>query len=829
MAFIARVLEIDGHIGGVGNSQDYTLADFGNETPKAAIVMWSNGSYDGSVTSNISSGVSFVDSLNKATSYIAADDNLGTTNTFRQTATLSEIVFTSGSGSALGSYGVDLINNGVTLTVTSTVNLSKKITCILLGGSDLLNARARVWDDVGNSVGSKQDISTTFQPNLIFMTTVGNSLSFASNAIWSFGAATSINQHVVRYTSSDNVATTIASSEIRNDAIVGQLYNDANSWIGSLESFNTDGITIYTNQGGGDDIVYYLALELSANVNFTLIETSIPTSGNFVVSGAGFKPDIALNVFSGPSSSRNTISTSGTITTSYVASDDVTTVSQSISDVDNVGTTDCKSLSSDKLKILGASGSTSVEGDFSSFDSDGANYTLTTNPANELLGWSLLMGDGTGGGPEEYTGTATSANTSATATSGTKSTQSNVTSINTASTVKTGMALMFGVALSASVAATTTAGFKTELGQGSGTATSVNTASTVTTGDKQALGTATSANTALTLTTGEKHGYGIADSANTSTTITTGQALLLGSGTANSINAAETTATGDKQALGTAASVNTSATTTSGLVSVEGGGSVASNNTATTTTTGYKSAAGLISSVNGYQITLNSNAIMQGTAVSNNTATTNVLGESENDSSGTAASVNASQSTVTALKTALDSIESANSTTTITTATTQRYGTIQSANISATIVTGVNTAAPVLVRSVSISRELPYISIVRAFDNGYDMIINKEMMKAYQNNDIDIRVTVTENGEPVTMGSITAAEYRLTSKDKSQTLVTKAINNGISKGSDQLVIRLAQADTQNLIDVYYHELQITSDGKHGTVFSEHINFEDTVI
>lgn len=105
------------------------------------------------------------------------------------------------------------------------------------------------------------------------------------------------------------------------------------------------------------------------------------------------------------------------------------------------------------------------------------------------------------------------------------------------------------------------------------------------------------------------------------------------------------------------------------------------------------------------------------------------------------------------------------------------------------------------------------------------------MNNAFQNNDIEIEITITDasTGAAISYGTITGATYVITTLDRVTTLTTKTVGSGVVVAGDKVVVTLDQADTIQLNTVYYHELQIVAGGKHSTVVSENITFNETVI
>jgi len=99
----------------------------------------------------------------------------------------------------------------------------------------------------------------------------------------------------------------------------------------------------------------------------------------------------------------------------------------------------------------------------------------------------------------------------------------------------------------------------------------------------------------------------------------------------------------------------------------------------------------------------------------------------------------------------------------------------------------------------------------------------------FQNNDVEIRVTITQNGESVDIGSISSATYKIFSSDKKTELVAKTLGAGIEKEITLVAITLDQSDTVDLNQEYYHELQVVSGGKVTTAFANRIKFNEALL
>lgn len=103
------------------------------------------------------------------------------------------------------------------------------------------------------------------------------------------------------------------------------------------------------------------------------------------------------------------------------------------------------------------------------------------------------------------------------------------------------------------------------------------------------------------------------------------------------------------------------------------------------------------------------------------------------------------------------------------------------------------------------------------------------MTTAYQNNDVDIVVTIYQDGAVLDLGTVSAASYKLMDRNKATEIASKALGSGIAISGSELTVSLTPSDTTALEGVYYHELQIVSLSNQLTVFAETITFIDTVI
>ena len=386
-----------------GDTQDVTIT--GDWTPKAAIFIHQGGASNNTISSGARFGIGFTDGTNQNATGFTSKDASGTTLTSRHESTDRCITSPTAAFPSGEDYGFAFnswINSGgltgVRLTISKAVGAGKYVTVVLLGGDDLSSAHAGHKDDLGSGT-SPVDINTVgFEPDVVFMTTVGGNSpppNALSQAIYTFGAALndgSATQRISAMSSVSAQSSSVVSGYIGNTKITGQQYNDAVSWLGTIGSFDSSGFSITPSASASSDIVYFLCLKFANNPGLALFDVSLPTSGNYAETTPGFEPIFGLiSSVVGPST-RNAVY-SGSVGYSVAAFDASTIAAQNATDKDAAGTTVSKSLSSDALRILDGDGSTiSVAASSYALDSSGWDFTLTTNPSSAVLGWGLAIG-----------------------------------------------------------------------------------------------------------------------------------------------------------------------------------------------------------------------------------------------------------------------------------------------------------------------------------------------------------------------------------------------------------------------------------------------------
>jgi len=386
-----------------GNTQDVTLSGFG--TPKAAIFIFSNGQVDGTPATDMRAGFGFTDGTRQYAIGLYDKDTLTRTGSSRgQTddAVIQLVGIDGSSATLLTKFGFNQwITDGVRLDIDVPAIDGRIVTVIFIGGTDVSNAYVNFKDDLGIWASAVDITDPGFEPDLVFIAGIGSSDAptiGATHAIASFGVAHNDGSDAQRgvFFSSQNAATTANNtSYISNQSAAAQAYNGSLTWRGTVGAFDSSGFSITPNSNARDDIVGYLALKFTNSPDISLFDMEWPTSGNYAETAPGFTPTFGMIMGVQGPTARNTVTTAGTYSVSVAAFDAASIETHSATSENSVSTTNANSLSSNQLRILDVAGSADlVLASSYAFDSDGWDFTLSTNPGAAVLGWGLAIGAG---------------------------------------------------------------------------------------------------------------------------------------------------------------------------------------------------------------------------------------------------------------------------------------------------------------------------------------------------------------------------------------------------------------------------------------------------
>lgn len=381
-------------LGTTTGNKDITISGFG--TPKAAMFIFSRGATDDTAyTGAARFGVGFTDGTTDYCFGVVSLDNSASGDSAREYyAGVIDEIWTNGA-SARATFN-SWITDGVRINVSDAPSANCLVTVILFGGSDLSV-------DVGtltmNGTSAVDVTGPGFEPDLVFLGCIGDdNTSLSTNLYTSFGVAVndgSDTQRVTKIYSDDGAATMNCIASVQSDAAVGQGANDSFTWDGTVGSFDSSGFSVTGDLSGNTDIVMYMAINLGGG-EASLFTTTWPTSGNYAETTPGFTPIFGMINSVVGVSTINSITTSGVWGWSLAAFDDSNIYTVNAVDEDGLGTSDTATMSSDQLRILDVDQSNEVIASSYAFDSDGWDFTLSTNPASAFLGWGLAIGAGGG-------------------------------------------------------------------------------------------------------------------------------------------------------------------------------------------------------------------------------------------------------------------------------------------------------------------------------------------------------------------------------------------------------------------------------------------------
>jgi hypothetical protein len=387
-----------------GSTQDVTISGFG--TPKAAMFFWSDGQTDDTVSTENFLGFGFTDGVRQWSAVCLDFSIVVSTRAGRRHSDDHCVMFVADGGGASARYGFNSwITDGFRLDVDSPLSNGRLVTAVLINGDDVTSAYVNYKDDLGTSTSAVDISDPGFEPDLVFLSCIGESGTPPSGAVHfinTFGACIndgSATQRIVGYSSQDGVSTTNITGYIGNTYATGQIFNGSLSWGGQVGAFDSSGFSITPSTSAGSDIVGYLALKFANDPDIALFDMTWPASGSYSETAPGFEPAFGLiSSLIGPSS-RNTPTDADTCL-SVAAFDSSAIFTSNAASRDNVSTSNSAGLHADRLRILQAdtTGDAVLASDYA-FDSDGWDFTLTTNPSSAVLGWGLAIGAGGAASP----------------------------------------------------------------------------------------------------------------------------------------------------------------------------------------------------------------------------------------------------------------------------------------------------------------------------------------------------------------------------------------------------------------------------------------------
>lgn len=386
-------------------TKSFESAGFG--TPQAALVFVSYANTTNNPVSHARIGIGATDGTRQWFTAVQSASGVGTTDSDRHHGTTAmAVLINAGASRVVGSFSA-WATNGVTIDFTTVDSVACYITVVLIKGCTSAYCGTK---QLGSAAGTTVISDPAFKPNLVFLSSIGAStLAFASHNIISFGAAhnnsvDAVTQGMVAYGSLDANGADLSYTTVRNDSCVGQLHNNAQTWKGSAQNFNSSGFSINTGTDSpGSDFISYLALDTgdTDGVNVSIIDSPI-TTGIHSVTTPGFTPQLAiLGLAAG--STVNSVATLDPIGFGLSAFDGTAQTCAGVSHDDNAATTNIQSnySASNAVELYEFGGTTHdlmFQGAFSAFDSSGYDINFPTHIDTTARKWLSIAIKGVVGG-----------------------------------------------------------------------------------------------------------------------------------------------------------------------------------------------------------------------------------------------------------------------------------------------------------------------------------------------------------------------------------------------------------------------------------------------
>jgi len=375
------------------NNQDITVSGIG--TPKAAIFIVSKAAANGTVAADATLSIGYTDGTNQFCTTAEIIDGGGATSS-RRFASNAQI-YSLGYSDQTGEF-ISWITDGVRINST-TLPAGYLLTVIFITGSDVEGALA--FDRALQSSTSPQDFTGIgFAFDALFLShSYSSGFSALTHGVLSLGCVINDNASTPTQKSigwcADSGSASGDQNTIASDtyALVGPLI-DSNRFNVTISDIDSTGYT-HTTSGSTGTITVGLALKFAAGVSFELVDSVIPTSGNYAQADIGFEPEFGMMAHViGPSSydSLDTGANSGAF--SIAAFDASTIYTNSVSDEDGADPIVAKALSTDAFRLLDNDATDAVVASSYAFDADGWDFTLSTNPGVAPRGWGFAFSSG---------------------------------------------------------------------------------------------------------------------------------------------------------------------------------------------------------------------------------------------------------------------------------------------------------------------------------------------------------------------------------------------------------------------------------------------------
>jgi hypothetical protein len=292
------------------------------------------------------------------------------------------------------------------------------VTVTAYTGPGILNAKAFDWDDLGTD---NQPIPITgigFEGSAAFLATVSLNLPLSTfddvNDSGRPQAHSSVGMAVNKpgnpqgcwaLHEDDDTTQTHPTTMVSNTAAIASTLSGAIEWSVTIDNWGPDGFDATPSASTDSSIFGGLVVEFSDDVDFNLVEVSIPTSGGYSQTDVGFEPIAGhIHLMAGPSAVNTATQTHNCLTmTSFSKDKDLNTFVRTVHETNRGNNETPTPFTStggyyDTLISLESnpSGTDTIVFNTSSFTTDSAGWdaVVTTHPSSAILGFAFAISNG---------------------------------------------------------------------------------------------------------------------------------------------------------------------------------------------------------------------------------------------------------------------------------------------------------------------------------------------------------------------------------------------------------------------------------------------------
>ena len=394
-------------------SFDVTSPGFG--TVDAAMFLSSLAGFSSGAFGDSHCGISFGARVNGGTNSaigagITGGRSATTDASSRMTNRYGPYVRSGSSGAANTRYDPSHITDGLRLTKVSDGGGTEGFAVLGIKNAD--DVYIGLENVAGTSVVTES--GPGFEPDLVIILSARRQSNSAdsrgSSATWSVGITTNdgeggiATKRAAGFNSQDAQTLTNCGTIMQVDASALRVFSGGSWATLNITEFTSTGFKYQCNSSWEGNDISFIAIKLNDGEACKLVDFTIPTSGDAVVTGAGFTPKFGLTCISGNTSPSSNPGMDLNFGIGFF--DGVSAVLASVADEDGVSTSNCGSgadsngLSLCHFQSTGGVGAGSyfLEAEPPTMDSDGFTIPITSSPVAAVLGFALLIGDQSAGG-----------------------------------------------------------------------------------------------------------------------------------------------------------------------------------------------------------------------------------------------------------------------------------------------------------------------------------------------------------------------------------------------------------------------------------------------